>query len=150
MEKHFNHFAQARTNVVKILERTEDIYTVPKGFKNNVFWNAAHLLVTQQLLCYKLSGNEMTLSNDIIEAFRKGTAVESGQEKLISKEALIKALLEQPEQIKKDFQKGLFKKYTQYPTSFGVELNSIEDAIAFNNIHEGLHLGYMMAMRKSL
>ena len=32
----------------------------------------------------------------------------------------------------------------------GVDLSSFEDAILFNNIHEGIHLGYMMGVRKGL
>jgi hypothetical protein len=150
MERQFEQFAQARKNLVNLLKNTEDIYTIPNGFKNNIFWNAAHVLVTQQLLCYKLSENEMNLSEEIIDAYRKGAKAEEHHRSLISKEELIDKLLEQTKQIKADYEKGLFVKYAKYPTSFGVELNSIEDAISFNNIHEGLHLGYVMAMKKSL
>ena len=33
-------------------------------------------------------------------------------------------------------------------TSYNVILKTVEDAIVFNNIHEGLHLGYMMALNR--
>ncbi len=29
-------------------------------------------------------------------------------------------------------------------------LKSIEDAIQFNNFHEGIHLGYILALKKAL
>jgi len=29
-------------------------------------------------------------------------------------------------------------------------LRNVEDAIAFNNFHEGIHLGYILALKKSL
>ena len=45
---------------------------------------------------------------------------------------------------------GKFENYTPYTTSYGISLNNIEEAISFNNIHEGLHLGYMMALSKNL
>lgn len=51
---------------------------------------------------------------------------------------------------KEDYQKGIFKEYQSYQSHYGVELNSIEDAMVFNNTHEGIHLGYMMALRKTL
>ncbi len=35
-------------------------------------------------------------------------------------------------------------------TSAGIRLESVEDAIAFNNFHEGIHLGYVMALKKAL
>ena len=33
-------------------------------------------------------------------------------------------------------------------TSRGFELNTLEDAIAFNNFHEGLHIGSVMSLLK--
>ena len=35
-----------------------------------------------------------------------------------------------------------------YETSTGFVLDSIETAIAFNNLHEGIHLGVIMALTK--
>ena len=58
--------------------------------------------------------------------------------------------LKSVDQMEKDLAAGLFKEYSAYPTSFGISLNSIEDALAFINTHEGLHLGYAMALRKKL
>jgi len=42
----------------------------------------------------------------------------------------------------------LFTNYSDYETSFGLNLTSIEEAISFNNIHEGIHFGYLLAMVK--
>ena len=47
-----------------------------------------------------------------------------------------------------DFENGIFSQFSPYETSFGITLNSIQDAIEFNNVHEGLHMGLIMAMRK--
>ena len=51
-----------------------DIHKIPEGFKNNIAWNVAHLVVTQQLLHYKLSGLNPLCPDDLIEAHRKGTS----------------------------------------------------------------------------
>jgi len=42
------------------------------------------------------------------------------------------------------------KAFQPYATSYGIQLNTIEEAIRFNNIHEGMHLGYILAQRRSL
>ena len=52
--------------------------------------------------------------------------------------------------LKADYEKGLFKDFKPYATSFGMELAAIEDAILFNNAHEAMHLGTMLAIRKFL
>ena len=47
-----------------------------------------------------------------------------------------------------DLKSGINWNYNSYTTSYNVTLNSIEEAIKFNNVHEGLHFGYAMAMKK--
>lgn len=144
------HLMKSRLNLVALLEKHESkINEVPVNYNNSLFWNAAHCLVTMQLLCYKLSGNEMLVSDELVNLYRKGTKAEEGSNK-ISLEELKKALIYTAEQLKVDFEKGLFKNYNQYETSYGVQLNSIEEAISFNNIHEGLHIGYILSMVKSI
>ncbi|RMG65283.1 MAG: hypothetical protein D6722_16080 [Bacteroidetes bacterium] len=49
-----------------------------------------------------------------------------------------------------DYEAGRFTAYRRYETSYGVVLASIEDAIRFGNVHEGLHLGYMMVQRRAV
>ena len=44
----------------------EQLNTVPEGFKNNLIWNIAHVIVTQQLLVYKLSGLPMMVDDDMV------------------------------------------------------------------------------------
>jgi hypothetical protein len=123
------------------------LIAIPTGFNNSIYWNIAHLVVTQQLLHYKLSGLETTLSDDFINDFRKGSTPRTNYS-----ETDWQYVLEQfqalPERLEKDYENELFKSYTEYATSFGVTLANIEDAIAFNNIHEGLHIGYVMALKR--
>ena len=47
-----------------------------------------------------------------------------------------------------DFKERKFKTYNEYTTGTGYNLSSLEDAFEFNNIHEGLHFGFMMNIRK--
>ena len=56
MKKQFEVLRISRDLVIKELEGLTlgQIHEVPAGFKNNIAWNVAHLVVTQQLLHYKL------------------------------------------------------------------------------------------------
>lgn len=49
----------------------EQLNTIPAGFKNNIIWNIGHVVVTQQLLAYKLSGLAMKVSDDMVAKYQK-------------------------------------------------------------------------------
>ena len=127
----------------------DDIHKIPEGFKNNIAWNVAHLVVTQQLLHYKLSGLNPLCPDDLIEAHRKGT---SPTKTFTAEEfeELKELLIGLPDTLQEDFEAGIFENYTEYPTSTGVVLDSIEIAIPFNNFHEGIHYGIIRSIKKFL
>lgn len=127
----------------------EQLNVIPQGFNNNLIWNLGHVIVTQQILCYKLSGNPLNIENDLLDKFAKGTLPSPNFEHEDLKR-LKKHSQSLVEQLEKDYNGGLFKKFDKYPTSYGYVLNSIEDAINFNNVHEGLHLGYIMSLKRAV
>lgn len=125
----------------------EQLNTIPEGFTNNLFWNIAHIVITQQLLVYKLSGLPMKVSDGLVEKYRKGAKCEG----YVSKEevALFKSLIfETIEQTENDLKNNLFQNFTEYPTSTGFIIKNLEDALTFNNFHEGIHIGVMMSIKK--
>jgi hypothetical protein len=140
-----------RTNFLHLLNEfsVEQINQIPQGFSNNLIWNFGHLVVTQQLLCYKLSGNKISISDELINKYRKGTKPESDAT-LEEVEELKKLAFDLVDKFEKDYteNKAMFDSYSEYPTSYNYTLNSIEDAINFNNTHEGVHYGYALALRK--
>ena len=75
MNEQFDILKKSRELVLKELEglTLEQIHKIPEGFKNNIAWNVAHLVVTQQLLHYKLSGLNPLCPDDLIDGYRKGT-----------------------------------------------------------------------------
>ncbi|WP_281227480.1 DinB family protein [Flavobacterium aquiphilum] len=125
----------------------EQLNKIPEGFNNSLFWNIAHVVVTQQLLVYKLSGLPMAVSDELVEKYRKGTKPE--QDATQEEVDLIKSLVfNTVDQLEADYNNGVFKNYQEYPTSTGFILKSAKGAIDFNNFHEGLHLGVLMSIRK--
>jgi len=127
----------------------EDLGKIPTGFNNNIWWNIAHVAVTQQLLVYGLSGLEPHMSKSFIDTYRKGTAPVNAP--TLEDVGLLKAALKELiVRTKEDYHKGLFSSYTPYLTSAGVNLNNVSDAMAFNLVHEGIHIGSIIALKKAL
>jgi len=151
MEKELSILKSTRNNVIKAIDSLsiDELNKVPTGFNNNIAWNVGHLLVTQQLLCYKMAGLPVKYDANMIDDLKKG-AKPSQDYKNVDITFFKNELLATIDAIEEDYNSGKFKEYNAYMTSYGFELNSIEDAIVFNNVHEALHFGYIMAMKKSL
>lgn len=138
-------------NIVKLVEEVsvDDLNKIPEGFANNLIWNVAHLVVTQKLLIYGLSGNSLNLEADFVTNYRKGTAPTT----TLSSEECATIILQfktQFEELQADLNTAIFKNYNPYPTSYNFEIASLEDAITFNNLHYGLHFSTMLRLKKSL
>lgn len=149
MEKTFSILKQTRSNFLALVEglSLEQLNRIPDGCSNNIAWNFGHIIVTQQLLCYTVPGFEAKIPQELIDRYRKGTKPE-GAIDAAELEQLKQLLTSMLDALVKDYNNGFFTSYKTYMSSYGVELNSIEDAIQFLTVHEGLHLGYAMALRK--
>lgn len=151
MEQLFHLTLQNRKNFLGILENTpkDILLEVPKGFRNNIWWNIAHVVVTQQLLVYNLSNVPMLVPQILIDKFRKGTVPDGTlQEEEMGQIASF--LISTIETTQRDYKNGLFTQFNTYTTSTKFTLTNVEDAITFNIFHEGLHMGTIRAMNKLL
>jgi hypothetical protein len=149
MKIQFDVLRKSRELILKELEglTLDQIYKIPEGFKNNIAWNVAHVVATQQVLHYKMSGLNCLCPDDLIDDYKKGTS----PTKIFTEEEFeeVKELLMGlPDTLEEDFEAGIFENYDEYPTSTGFVLASIETAIAFNNFHEGIHYGIIRAIKK--
>ncbi len=151
MEKLLNITLQNRKTLLNILENTpkDILLKIPKGYRNNIWWNIAHVTVTQQLLVYNLSNVPMLVPQELVDKFRKGTIPDStATDEEIKRIASF--LISTIERTEEDFKKGIFTEFNEYTTSVKVTLKEVGDAIAFNVFHEGLHLGAILSLRKAL
>ena len=149
MNYEYDVLHQSRKNVLMVVEQltTEQFNKIPDGFNNNIIWNIGHLLVTQQLLVHKLGNGPMYVSKEEVDQFRKG----SKPEKIYSTteiQDIKNRLMSIIELSKNDYDQGNFGAYHEYTTSYGMTMKSVEEAITFNNTHEGLHLGCVLTMRR--
>jgi hypothetical protein len=147
----FETLKVSRHNVVKILNAysAEQLRTIPTGFGNNLLWNAGHMLVSQQALCYTLSDLPTHIPEAYISLFRKGSSPKEWKDEVDVGE-LKDLLISTIASLAKDYAAGIFQTYKPYASSFGVALKNVDDAIVFDHVHEGLHFGAMMALQKVL
>ena len=127
----------------------EELNKVPKRFNNNLIWNIAHVIVTQQLLVYGNSQLPMLVPDEMVAAYRKGTRPlhDVTQDEVNDIKNLLFSTLEKTQD---DYFNGVFKNYTEYTVSTKSTLTNVEHALEFNNFHEGIHLGYILALKKSI
>ena len=152
MEYLFTVLIQNRKLLYAILRRTRtrDLFIIPEGFRNHLYWNIAHVVVTQQLITYRLSSLPLQVPKDWVERYAKGTVPENKPVLDSEITQLEELLLSTIEQTREDYRNGIFKDYNPYTTSTGVRLGSVEEATAFNVYHEGLHLGAVLALQKAI
>ncbi|NJM93830.1 MAG: DinB family protein [Cytophagales bacterium] len=148
MDSLLYHHQQIRKNVLQALEGKDmvQLNTIPTGFTNNLIWNAGHIVATQQALIYLLSGLEAHMDTEVMKRYRKGTIPEQVSE--MEQDYIKRLLQETAEKMEEDLRNQIFKEYRPYETSFGVKLDTLADALAFNNVHEAMHLGYILSIRK--
>jgi len=125
----------------------EQLNKIPTGFNNNIVWNIAHLTAAQQNMCYVRSGLAVTVKEEHFSAFLSGTK----PDKFIEKQeidSIFDALLNSMDRLAADYTSGIFVEFDLWDKRYGMKLNSIEDAINFIPFHEGMHIGYIMALKK--
>lgn len=151
MDKIFEVIRASRKALLSLVEdlSTEQLNKIPTGFNNNLAWHIGHLVVSQQVLCYKLSNNELVIDPTLVDKYRNGSKPEA----FISAEEITQLktyLLSTIDQLEADLATNKFDNYTPYTISTykGYKLEKIEDAIKFIVSHDGLHYGCSLMMKK--
>ena len=152
MDFRLSVFEKTRGFYKNFLDRLslEDLNKIPDGFKNNIIWNIGHIVVTEQLLLYRLSGMPTLVSDEMIEKYKIGTKPEAfvEQEEVDEISELLFSTIKKTQE---DYKNNKFVNYKEYTVSTtGNTLKNIDDAISFSLFHEGIHLGYILALKKSL
>ncbi|WP_293305333.1 DinB family protein [Pedobacter sp. UBA5917] len=126
---------------------TEQLNKIPEGFNNNIIWNIAHLTAAQQNLCYVRSGLPVPVDAKHFGPFLSGTKPEQfiGKEEI---DSIYSILLSSMDRLAADYTSGIFVQFEPWDKRYGMKLNTVEDAINFVPFHEGMHIGYIMAMKK--
>jgi hypothetical protein len=151
MEKQFEILEKTRLQVLEQLQglSTEQLNEIPAGFNNNIIWNVAHLIAAQQGVCYLRPGFELRVAEKYFNLYKPGSKPEA----FVTAEEvqdICELLLTSLAQFKSDYENKVITSYVPWTTRYGVALDTIEDAIRFLPFHEGLHLGYILALKRAL
>lgn len=151
MDSLFKIWETSRNNYLRFIEpfTLEELNRIPEGFNNNIIWNVGHIIVAQQSLIYRLSGQPMHVLDEMFNRYKPGSKPEKDvtQAEVDELKHLLLALCQQT---KNDIEQQIFTSFTERMTVTGFHLGTLADALEFNNYHEGLHLGMMMSIRKFL
>ncbi|MGV8878055.1 MAG: DinB family protein [Sphingobacteriaceae bacterium] len=149
MKKQIEIIRKIRTNLLSVIQglTTEQLNTVPPGFNNNIIWNLAHLVSSQQGLCYVRPGLPITIEESYYLPYRPDTRpaqLVTANEVAVIKQLLLTSL----DKLEADYDVKDFRAYQAVTTRYGIVISSIDDAINLLLFHEGLHMGYIMALKR--
>ena len=143
----------ARLFLINLIEgiSIERLNEIPDGFNNNLVWNFGHVIATQQILCYRNAGVKPVIEDEFIEKYKTGTRPEGFLDEK-GFEILKKYLLQTIDKFEEDSATNMFENYKAFDLKSypGVRLKNIGDAAKFVSFHDGLHVGYSMALKRSL
>ncbi len=151
MKHEIEYVKQSRLYFLSLIEglTARQLNEIPAGFNNNIIWNLGHLLASQQSICYVRSGNSMVIDEKYLAAYKPETKPSPFVAETEIEE-MKKLFLTAIQQFEKDYENGLFSNYTAFSTRYGINVNNIDEAISFLQFHEGLHVGYIMAMKHAV
>jgi len=91
----------------------------------------------------------LNISEELVRKYEKGT-FPSGRPDAAEVKEISELLFTLHDKTVEDYENKIFEGFKSYMTTPKIELNSVEDAIAFNSFHEGLHLGSIMALMRAV
>ena len=148
-EQVFALHVATRNNLLTYLENAspEQLAQIPTGFHNNIWWNIAHCVAQQQILCYKLSGLNFVVPETFVDTYKKGTYPDGHIPTAAEIEEVRSLMFSTLDHLEADYAKGIFKHYNHSLTGIEYPLTNIDEAIYFNISHEGVHLGSVLALK---
>ena len=149
MKQEFEVIKKPRLMLLSIIETltTEQLNHIPTGFNNNLIWNMAHLISGQQGICYTRAGVPVVVDDKYYTPYRPDTKPQgfvNAEDVAEVKELLISTI----DKLEEDYYAGVLNNYQDMTTRYGVTLSTIEEAIRFLPFHEGLHFGYIWALKR--
>ena len=149
MDKKIESLKRTRENLLNFINdlTTDQLNEIPAGFNNNIIWNLGHLLASQQGICYTRAGLDKKIKEQYFTDYKPETKPQGYVDSLVLDE-LKKLFLSLIELFELDFNNNQFSSYPTWTTRYGMVITNIDEAITFVLFHEGLHLGYIMALKR--
>ena len=151
MKKEIELLKKSRQHLIELIKdiTPEKLNEIPEDFNNNIIWNLGHIFTVQQSICYLKAGIETLIDFKEFSDYKPQTKPEN----VISLDEINRiknSFVSIIDQLQVDYDRGVFSNFQSFSVPFGLEITSIDEAINFMLLHEGLHVGYIMAMKHAL
>jgi len=126
---------------------------IPPTWSNNLRWHLGHLVVTPRLLTYGLFKEPLGVDEKYRAWFAKGSSPANwkGGDELPSVDHLVGEIVVSIDELFDAMAPRLDTAYPEaYTTSVGVVLTNPREALSFSLMHDGIHLGLLLALRRAL
>ncbi|AEP87498.1 DinB family protein [Bacillus spizizenii] len=145
-ENIFKQLETVRNITVELLETIHETKwdAIPEGFRNNIRWNAGHILTIQELFANGFHSISKNLPGRYLDYFSKDTSPANWGEQAPSKEELLRLLKDQSAWIRTACEGNLEQKLDKPFRGF----ETFGELLLFGSFHEGLHTGIINAQDK--
>lgn len=127
-----------------------DVDRIPNGFNNNIRWNLGHIYNAAGGLLTRFTGESTSIPAHYPKLFDRGTKPADWQGDVPSLVELRKCLEEQVEELEFSYEKRLNDALIT-PCDLGmVQLTTIGELLDFICFHEGLHVGTIKGLKRTL
>ena len=125
----------------------EQLNLTPPKFSNNLIWNIGHIVAAQQSIVYRGANLPLNIPDELFEKYKPGTRPGEpvSQSEVDEIRSFLTSMIDKTEE---DLKSGKFVSFNERTTITGFHLASLQDALVFNNYHEGLHLGYLKSISR--
>lgn len=126
---------------------TDQLKVVPAGTANSILWNIGHVCTDQVNMLYAPAGLPSPLPDAFHEWFDPGTSPSEWNEEP-PLQAVLTASRELNTTVIRDYEGRKFRDFTPFSLTEKYSVDSIEEAIAYHTIHEGMHIGVILTLRR--
>ena len=149
MDKQFEIFKKTRQFMLNYISELNvvQLNKIPAGFNNNIIWHLGHVIAAQQGVCYRRAGLPYVITETFFELYKPGTKPEILLGELEIEDIKL-LLLSTIDKLEEDYKADQFKNIQAWTTRYDIELSNIDETIQFLMVHDGLHFGNIMAMKK--
>lgn len=127
----------------------EQLLTVPRGSNNNILWNIGHVITDQCNMIYTPCGLPSPIPASYNALFDPGTSPADWKSPP-DVEEVVRTATDLVHRIESDHTAGRFAFYTPLEFDDGNRLDNFETALSHCNLHEAMHIGTIIALRRAL
>lgn len=138
------YFAQT----IKDLSESQ-LTEVPDGASNSVLWNIGHIVHSNSSMVYGPCGLDSPIPSNYEELFKGGTSPGTWSTPPSTEEVLGHFKTMNKDIVAK-YTAGELGNFATLELMPGMTLDNIEDALGFCCVHEGVHIGAVIALKKRL